>query len=322
MELEIKPIACFVTLATELNFGRAAKRMHMAQPSLSAQIRKLEKRLDMQLFHRSTRSVTLSRQGEYLLPHARKLLAEADRFDDHILNAQEGIVFPLIFGTPIYTFDFPEHDQILSIIADELPSIDLKVLNAHQGDLIQLMENGKVDIALMIGRAIPRFIYESERKRGEHSEILFPDDLPRLRIRTEPIKLAIPIEHPLASCEKITSSKLANTRIATLSHVHGRLICDPIQAVFEEAKAELFSPPEAHGIALERYCRQHRIPAISVGWFRQDYGSCEDLVYRSIPGLDLSTELALIRARSSEMSISAQKTWDLIEQKLAIPDSN
>ncbi|HYZ66199.1 MAG TPA: LysR family transcriptional regulator [Mycobacterium sp.] len=67
-----------LTVAEELNFGRAADRLHIAGPSLSQQIKTLERDLKVSLFERDRRSVTLTASGAALLPHARALVAQAD----------------------------------------------------------------------------------------------------------------------------------------------------------------------------------------------------------------------------------------------------
>jgi DNA-binding transcriptional LysR family regulator len=76
--VELRQLHYFATVAEELNFGRAARRLLIAGPSLSQQIKALERDLGVQLFDRDRRSVALTAAGAALLPHVRALLQQAD----------------------------------------------------------------------------------------------------------------------------------------------------------------------------------------------------------------------------------------------------
>lgn len=79
MDLDLRLVRYFVVVADELHFGRAATRLHVSQPALSKQIRKLEDQLGARLFVRDSRHVALTVRGEAFLRDARELLTLAER---------------------------------------------------------------------------------------------------------------------------------------------------------------------------------------------------------------------------------------------------
>ena len=77
--MNLRALQCFVILAEELNFSRAAERLHIAQPALSQQIRSLEERLGTQLVDRARRPLSLTEAGHYLCTEARQILGSLEQ---------------------------------------------------------------------------------------------------------------------------------------------------------------------------------------------------------------------------------------------------
>src|SRR5688572_30224678 len=89
---ELRLIRYFVAVAEELHFGRAAERLHMAQPGLSQQIKSLEQQLGVRLLERTSRLVRLTPAGDLLLGEGRRLIAQTERVIDLVRRAGLGEV--------------------------------------------------------------------------------------------------------------------------------------------------------------------------------------------------------------------------------------
>lgn len=124
--MDRRRLQCFVALAEELHFHRAALRSGISQPGLSQQLRQLEEQLQVQLLHRSKRQVSLTRAGEVFLGEARKILNGMEQAVEITRQTDEGVIGQLQVGvTPSALFIIlPE---VLLRFQEVLPQVRVQV---------------------------------------------------------------------------------------------------------------------------------------------------------------------------------------------------
>ena len=145
--MEIRELRCFVAVAEELHFGKAAQRLGIAQPPLSRTISRLERRLGTALLERTSRKVTLTAAGAVLLAEGREILsavAAAERRTQRAAEAHPSVVLAVKSGTGGELLT-----KLLDAYAAEpgAATVDLLVCEAHQHR--QLLREGQADVALL-----------------------------------------------------------------------------------------------------------------------------------------------------------------------------
>jgi DNA-binding transcriptional LysR family regulator len=186
---DLRQLRYFVAVAEELNFTRAAERLHIAQPPLSAAIRQLEEQLGVGLLERTTREVKLTAAGRLLLDRGRALLAEADEVFAAVRAVEKAPVGRLAIGVAP-TARFGLAPELFAACAAAAPGIMLYPREDTTGVLLRELRAGRLD--LVIGFCAP------------------PDDaLTRVRLRDEPAVLHVRDDHPLAGRDAVALAELA-----------------------------------------------------------------------------------------------------------------
>lgn len=146
-KLELRYIRSFLAIAEELHFGRAAARLHLAQPSLSQQLQRLERQVGAELVTRSSREVKLTAAGRAFETEAKRLLEHADRA---IIAARE--VAAGRSGSISIGFNFDAGRRVLAPTLRQLnadfPHLSTTLWEARSGVLISALKEGKIDVAL------------------------------------------------------------------------------------------------------------------------------------------------------------------------------
>jgi DNA-binding transcriptional LysR family regulator len=175
MNLELRQLRYFATVADELHFGRAADKLHMTQPPLSQAIAALEEQLGAQLFLRNRRQVTLTPAGAALLPEARRMLAHAAELPDLVRRAASGETGRLSLAF-VTSADYSVLPPFLLRYRQAFPQVQITLQEATSDVQIDDLLQGRIDAGLLIP-PLP------ERAR---------QDLDYLKVLEEPLILCAP----------------------------------------------------------------------------------------------------------------------------------
>jgi DNA-binding transcriptional LysR family regulator len=196
--VELRHLRYFVAVAEELHFRRAAERLHVAQPAVSEQVRKLEVDLGVQLFERTHRSVSLTDAGTALLEEARRVLRQAEVARQAARSAEERATMRLRIG---YLPDaLPTAvPRALRHVASSLPAVDVDLQSAPALRLVDDVRAGRLD-AVITTLPAPT------------------NGLRVLPLGEERAVVALPAMHPHAVQPEIAIARLAPERIVVLPH--------------------------------------------------------------------------------------------------------
>lgn len=188
--VELSHIRYFVAAAEELHFGRAARRLHVTQPSLSKRVAGLERELGVRLFHRTRREVRLTEAGEIFLEGARRVLEDALRAAEEARKAGRGELGRLEIGffSPAIYGVLPE---ILKEYHERFPEVRVTLHEWTSSVQLERMREGKIEIG---------FMRAPVEEAGFVTEHVF----------VEPVVAALPEGHPQARREVVSPRELAD----------------------------------------------------------------------------------------------------------------
>jgi LysR family hydrogen peroxide-inducible transcriptional activator len=198
--MEIHQLRYFVAVAEEGSFSRAAAREHVAQPSLSQQIQKLEAEMDQRLFDRLSRSVVLTEAGKRLLEYARKILVEIAEARRCLDDLKRDIAGRLTVGA-IPTMAPYVLPKLIGEFQIRYPMVDLEILEDTTESLALRLEDGTLDIAIM-------------------STCHQSPTLERHSLGKEALLVLLPKQHRLTKKKKISWSDLKSEKFLLLHEVH------------------------------------------------------------------------------------------------------
>jgi LysR family transcriptional regulator, benzoate and cis,cis-muconate-responsive activator of ben and cat genes len=189
--LNLNRLRYFVTIAQELHFGRAARKLGISQPPLSLHIKALEQQVGSPLFIRANRQVTLTAAGRILLNQAQRLLDHAQRVDDIMQGVGSGELGEMFIGcVPSAMYDVLP--RILAPFRARYPNVHVVLKEGHTMDVMNAVQEGQLDVGL-VWRSMA----------GGPSLGMQP-------ILSEKFAALVPIHHPLANKRVLSLDVLAS----------------------------------------------------------------------------------------------------------------
>lgn len=213
--IDLRRLRYFLTVSDELHFGRAAARLHIAQPPLTRQISALEAELGFRLFDRSTRNVTLTSEGRHFLPYARAVLEQVDLTASITSKLAAGSAGHLAVGYASSIALSDIFSQTIQTFCSAYPDVQLTVEEgASSTQWAQLIE-GRLDIGM--SRMQPP---------ADDAEIQ------AICLDNEPLIAAIASDSPLSRQEQVTLAELSAYPLIAFPTDYGSGLNEIIEALY------------------------------------------------------------------------------------------
>ncbi len=181
--MELRHLRCFMAVAEELHFARAAEKLHIEQSPLSRSIKELEEELDIQLFARTTRSTRLTRAGRMFLEHVPRVFASLQQARDSVIAAANGfhgqLRIALSDGITPTCFS-----SLLALCRQEEPEIEIRLAEVPLSQQIKGLHDDLYDVG---------FAQLDEAGDGLVAEPIWHD----------PLMVAVPARHPLLVYKRV-----------------------------------------------------------------------------------------------------------------------
>ena len=217
--MELRHLRYFVTLAEELHFGRAADRLHIAQPPLSQQIRQLELELGFQLFHRTKRTVRLTDAGQVFLAEVQQILNHLDRAIQTGRQTSRGEIGQLVIGF-VSSAAYNVLPKLLALFRADAPEVTIALHELTTDQQLHWLREGRIDIGVL---------------RPPVEDAIFDT----ATIFRESLVLALPENHPLTQHPLISLRSLSQEPFIVFPRSFAPTLYDTIISLCQQAG---FSP--------------------------------------------------------------------------------
>ena len=214
--MELRQLKYFLAVAEELHFGKAARRMNISQPPLSQQIKQLEDELGAKLFERTSRSVSLTPEGDFFMKEAKSVLEKLDRAGETVKAMARGEEGQLAIGF-VVIINQTHLPEVIRDFRSRSPNVRLELKEMSTNSQLSGLSNGDLDIGFI-------------RSYGHN--------LNGFRTKTylkENYVLALPDHHPLAGKSEIRLSDLTDDSLIMFNREYQPDLFDSIIKKFTDA---------------------------------------------------------------------------------------
>jgi DNA-binding transcriptional LysR family regulator len=299
--LDTYQLNIFLVAAEVENFSQAARYLNLSQPSVSGQIQSLEKQLNVQLFHRAGRHISLTEEGHILLPMAREMVQNSTRVEETMASLAGDVVGHLMLGcsTSAGKYTFP---HLVARFRQKYPKVSVSCVMATRRTVLGELLEGKTHLAV-----------SSARKYTNQIRYRF--------FLQDPVVLVVPVNHPWANREQIEPKELleesfvlreedSGTRVVLEKGLSEKdLAVDQLQTTMEIANSEAIRTAVEAGIGVAFISRLVAAPSIETG----------KLVEVKVADLDLKQNLYIGRCLNRPATKAQTAFWDFIGEQNGWP---
>lgn len=175
---DIRLVNAFVAVAREGSISNAAKRLHLTQPAVSLQLKRLQQDTGLELFRRTSKGVVLTRDGEALVAKAEKVQGALAEFGRTALRINGDVRGTLTLGT-IVDPDFIRLGTFLAALVEGYPDLQTKLVHGISGEIVQRLIAGEIDVGFFLGEL--DYYNTGAPEKGE--KLLLQRELTRFRYR-------------------------------------------------------------------------------------------------------------------------------------------
>jgi LysR family transcriptional regulator, hydrogen peroxide-inducible genes activator len=294
--VNLRDLRYLVALADTRHFGRAAERCHVSQPTLSAQIKKLERYLGVELVERQPRRVTLTETGEQVVARARRVLQEADEIVALTRNRSDPLAgrLNLALIPTIGPYLLP---RVSNKLRRQLPRLKLMLYEYRTEQLLERLRNGEIDLGIL---ALPVPL----------------DGLDVRELYEEPFRIALPKNHELARKGTLRLADIAKENLLLLEDGH----CLRDQALEVCSRAQMHEDQDYRATSLETL-RQMVAAGLGVTLLpdlatRAPMGSSQGLAIRNFAAPQPMRTVGAVWRRSSTRTAAIEAVCRVIRSEM------